>query len=93
MLIERGEHSPSELIDAPGVGGMWWGGSLPEPKYTTAQHVGVQITYCFLDEDPAEVGLNLRPILEERWRGKSIEPLFAAPFHVLVPHQWDRFVP
>jgi hypothetical protein len=93
VLIERGEHSPSELIDAPGVAGVWWGNSLPESKYATAQEPGLQISYCFLDEDPAGVGLNLRPILETRWSRGPIEPLFAAPFHVLVPYQWDRFVP
>jgi hypothetical protein len=93
VLLERGEQAPSELINVPGVGGIWWGSSLPELKYTTAQNVGVQLAYCFLDEDPVRAGANLRPILEDRWRRGPIEPLFAAPFHLLVPYQWDRFVP
>ncbi len=93
VLIERGGHSPSELIEVPGVAGIWWGASLAESKYTTAQEPGLQISYCFLDEDPAGVGLNLRPILEKRWKSGPIEPLFAAPLHVLVPHEWGRFVP
>jgi hypothetical protein len=94
VLIERGGQSHAELIDVPGVGGVWWGGSLPmEARYATAQIDGLQISYCFLDEDPAAAARQLRPVLEARWKRRSIEPLFAAPFHVLVAHQWERFVP
>ncbi len=94
LLIERGEESPAALIDVPGVGGIWWAGSLPMgARYATAQTDGLQISYCFLDEDPADTGLRLRPLLEERWARGNGAPLFAAPFHTLVPHEWNRFVP
>lgn len=94
VLIERGEQSPSELVEVPGVAGIWWGGSLPaDPKYTTAQPAGQQIAYLFLDDDPADAARRLRPALERRWKRHSIEPLLAAPFQVLVPYAWDRFVP
>ena len=94
VLIERGEESPAALIDTPGVGGIWWGSSQPMgPRYATAPNDGLQISYCFLDEDPAETGVRLRPVLDERWARGNIEPLFAAPFHTLVPHEWQRFVP
>ena len=58
VLLERGEQAPSELIDVPGVGGIWWGSSLPELKYTTAQECQEcsSLTGCFLDEDPVSVG-------------------------------------
>src|SRR5262245_62622678 len=37
VLIERGELSPSELVDVAGVGGAWWGGAVAmEPPYPTA---------------------------------------------------------
>jgi hypothetical protein len=94
VLIERGEESPAALIDIPGVAGIWWGNSLPMgARYATAQTDGLQISYCFLDEDPADTGLKLRPALEKRWARGKAEPLFAAPFHTLVPHEWNRFVP
>jgi hypothetical protein len=96
VLIEQGEHSPAELIDVPGVAGMWWGHSLPlGPPYETIPAAGParSITYCFLDQDPAAVGEHLRPALEKRWKSGAVEPFFAAPFHILVPHQWDRFLP
>jgi hypothetical protein len=94
VLVEQGEQSPSELIDIPGVAGVWWGRSLPMgPPYTTTQASGLQIAYCFLDEDPAGTAQRLRPVLERRWTRGGIEPLLAAPFHVLVPYEWDRFLP
>jgi hypothetical protein len=94
VLIERGQRSPAALIDVPGVAGIWWGSSLPMgPRFATAPTEGLQISYCFLDEDPAQTGLRLRPVLEERWAHGSVEPLFAAPLHALVPHEWKRFVP
>jgi hypothetical protein len=94
VLIERGEQSPAMLIDTPGVAGIWWGGTLPAgPRYATAPDDGLQICYFFLDENPADTALRLRPILEARWARGHSEPLFAAPFHTLVPHEWGRFVP
>jgi hypothetical protein len=94
VLIERGEQSPATLIDTPGVGGIWWGSSLPMgPRYATAPNDGLQISYCFLDQEPADTAMRLRPVLDERWARGTIEPLFAAPFHTLVPHEWERFVP
>lgn len=93
VLIERGEQSPSSLLDTPGVGGIWWAGSLANCSYATNQEGGLQITYCFLDEDPPQAAQRLRPVLEKRWGQGSSEPLFAAPFHLLVPYEWERFVP
>ncbi len=94
LLIERGEAPAGELIDVPGVGGAWWGGAQPmEPPFCTRDNSGLQITYCFLDDEPAEVAERLRPVLEKRWSSSSIEPLLAAPFHSLVNYQWDRYCP
>ena len=54
---------------------------------------GQTISYCFLDDDPVSVAERLRPALEERWGEGTITPLFAAPFHPVVPHEWGRYVP
>ncbi|MFI5047148.1 MAG: hypothetical protein ACHQIG_08790 [Acidimicrobiia bacterium] len=94
LIIERGTASPAALVDVPGVGGVWWGGALPmEPPYATADNTGLQITYCFLDEDPAVVGERLRPVLASRWSASEVSPLLAAPFHTLVDYDWARYVP
>jgi len=94
VLIERGVQSGSEFVDVPGVGGVWWGSAQPLPSpYTTRPNDGLQITYCFLDDDPTVVGKRLRPVLLERWARAGIEPQLAAPFHTLVSYEWDRFLP
>jgi len=31
--------------------------------------------------------------LAARWSGVAVEPLLAAPFYPVVPHEWDRYVP
>ena len=54
---------------------------------------GQQLTYCFLDDDPVATAQRLRPVLEKRWSATGVEPLFAAPLHLVVPYEWDRHVP
>jgi hypothetical protein len=94
LLIERGGTPATELIDVPGVGGAWCGGALPmEPPYTTSPNTGLQITYCFLDDDPVQAAQRLRPVLEKRWTRSGVEPLLAAPFHAITPYEWDRYLP
>jgi hypothetical protein len=94
VLIERGAASAASLAEVAGVGGAWWGGALPmQPPYTTTPNDGLQITYCFLDDDPVATAWRLRPILELRWSASSIAPLFAGPFHTLTPYEWDRYLP
>ena len=94
LLIEQGEAPASELIDVVGVGGAWWGRALPmAPPFTTKDNSGLQITYCFLDGEPAEVAARLKPVLEQRWARTGIKPLLAAPFHLLVMYEWGRFLP
>lgn len=94
LLIERGSTSPADLVEVEGVGGVWWGGAEPmEPPYTTRDNGGLQITYCYLDDDPATVGERLKPVLASRWSRSGDEPLLAAPFHALVPYDWGRYTP
>jgi hypothetical protein len=94
LLVERGEAPARPLAGVPGVGGAWWGGALPmEPPYTTNDNTGLQVTYCFLDDDPAAVGERLRPVLAERWAAGGVEPLLAAPYQAIVAYDWGRFLP
>lgn len=93
LLVERGEAPASELVDVPGVAGVWWGTGLSlEPPYATADNAGLQITYCYLDADPAETGEQLRSALGARWTA-DVTPLLAAPFHTIVQYDWDRYLP
>lgn len=94
LMIERGGGSVAELLDVEGVGGAWWGGAEPlEPPFTTRDNSGLQASYLFLDDDPAEVAGRLRPRLERRWSSTGNQPLLAAPFHSLIAYEWDRHLP
>ena len=52
LLIEQGQAPGDALADVPGVAGVWWyhGNLAPAPYATDAR--GMQITYCYLDDDP-----------------------------------------
>ena len=94
VLIEQGGTSGSEFIDVPGVGGAWWGGGQQMRRpFTTRPNTGLQLTYCFLDDDPVQTANRLLPVLEKRWARSGIHPLLAAPFQVIIPYEWDRYLP
>lgn len=93
LLIEQGHASPAPLIDVPGVAGAWWyhGGKPPEPfdRDTT----GLQISYLSLDADPVATAQALQPVLADRWASGAVTGLLAAPFFIVVPFDWDRYLP
>jgi len=94
LLIERGEAPAEALTQVEGIGGVWWASAEPlEPPLVTRDIAGLQITYCFLDDDPPVVARSLRPVLEQRWAATGVEPLLAAPFQSVVPYDWDRYLP
>ena len=94
LLVERGRRTASELTTVDGVAGAWWGTGLGLAlPYGNADNTGLQITYCFLDADPAETGVLLRQKLETRWSDGEVVPLLAAPFHAVVRYDWARYLP
>ena len=93
LLVERGDATVDDLVDVPGVVGAWSAVAVEaDPGVSTAE-VGQRITYCFLDDDPVATAGRFRPVLERRWEGGGVAPLLAAPFHAVVPGEWDRNVP
>jgi hypothetical protein len=92
LLLERGDAPADRLIDVDGVAGVWSAASLAVDKKMASAQAGQSITYCFLDDDPVATAERLRPALEKRW-SDGIEPLLAAPFYLVVPYEWDRYVP
>ena len=93
LLVEEGHQPPMALITVPGVGGAWWADGLAKTPQTTSDKTGVQITYLFLDRDPAETAEDLLQPLHARWAEGSVAPLFAAPFHTITPYDWDHHLP
>ncbi|HKY65870.1 MAG TPA: hypothetical protein VJM49_05850, partial [Acidimicrobiales bacterium] len=92
LLVERGATSPASLVDVPGVAGVWWyRGASDQPAGADVD--GLQISYCYLDDDPVATAERLRPALGSRRSGGDGTPLLAAPFHVPVDYAWDRHVP
>jgi hypothetical protein len=93
LIVEQGAQSPVALADVAGVAGIWWheGGTPPAPRFPDTS--GMQVTYCFLDDDPIETAMRLRGPLKQRWASGGVVPLLAAPFQTLVPFEWDRYLP
>lgn len=93
LLLEQGTMPLDGLLDVDGVAGAWVATSLPVEAHLASAPAGQTITYCFLDDDPVTVAERLRPALRARWDEYGIQALFAAPFHAVVPYEWDRYVP
>jgi hypothetical protein len=92
LLIEHGVAPAGDLADVPGVGGTWWG-SAEVPQRDSTAAVTLQVTFCFLDDDPVTTADRLAPALEQRWAGPELEPRLAAPFYPVVGHECDRYLP
>jgi hypothetical protein len=93
LLLETDAPAPTELVEIEGVAGVWSATSHSVHSTLANAPEGQTISYCFLDDDPVPTAERLRPVLEKRWSDNGIEPLFAAPFHPVVPYEWDRYVP
>src|SRR3954447_8022288 len=92
LLLESATAPASELTEVDGVVGTWAAESRGVDKSLASAQPGQLLTYCFLDGNPIDVAERLRPLLTERWSSPDIRPLLAAPFQIVVPHQWDRHV-
>lgn len=93
LLLERGDAPADPLLAVDGVAGVWSATTLDVDARLASAPVGQNITYCFLDDDPLSTAERLRPVLTSRWGQGGVEPLLAAPFYPVVPHDWDRYVP
>ncbi|MGE2715362.1 hypothetical protein ACQI4L_14990 [Mycolicibacterium litorale] len=87
LLLEPDSTAASDLLDVEGVAGVWSATSLPVGARLASAPAGQTLSYLFLDDDPVVTAHRLRPVLEDA------TPLFAAPFHPVVPHEWNRYVP
>lgn len=93
LLVERGTMPSVDLAGVDGITGTWSATALDVGTNLANTQEGQWITYCFLDDDPVAIAQRLQPVLQAGWRESGNEPLLAAPFHVIVPYEWDRYVP
>jgi len=91
LVIEQGAASPLPLLDVEGVAGVWRAGSQSS-SYASIES-GQQLSLCFLDGDPVATAGRLAPLLESHWQASAVQPLLAAPFQVITPYEWDRYLP
>jgi hypothetical protein len=95
-LIVGDAPVPVDRLSAvAGVGGVWSAAAVdtaPEPGEAVSARQG-HLAYCFLEDDPVTVARNIRPILEQSCLETGRPVSFAAPFHLVVPHEWNRYLP
>jgi hypothetical protein len=93
LIAEQGAESPATLAKVAGVAGIWWHEGVTPPAPGFSDNAGMQLTYCFLDDDPLMTAERLRRPLEQRWAAGAVVPVFAAPFYTVVPFEWERYLP
>jgi hypothetical protein len=100
LLIEEGQAPPSDLVETRGVAGAWWATSATlDPGVDTADgrplstSNGLQITYCFLDDDPVATAPRMSEALQRRWAQSGTVPLLAAPFYTVLGPVYDLHLP
>tara|TARA_R110001592_G_scaffold260403_1_gene525001 strand:+ start:114677 stop:115420 length:744 start_codon:yes stop_codon:yes gene_type:complete len=93
LIVEEGQADASDLIDVPGVAGVWSIDGQPAPEPYEGDFTGTRITYCFLDQDPIATAKALGEQVRKRWESGAVRGLLAAPFFVVVPFDWDRYLP
>ncbi len=104
LIVEKGQAPAHDLVDVPGVAGVWSFHGASAPPSTTSETGkpfppngldvrGQQITYCYLDADPVETGKRLGEHMKRRWASGAVQGLLAAPFFTVTPFDWGRHVP
>jgi len=96
--VTGGDDRPEEiraLSQLDGVAGAWWyAGGVDVERATQAESPpAYRVTVCYLDVRPLQVADSLAQTLQRRWDKGGIVPLLAAPLEIVVPWQWDRYLP
>lgn len=93
LIVEEGHAPAGDLIDIPGVVGVWWyDGAVAPPPYK-ADSSGRQFTYCYIDGDLLATSQPLGEAVGQRWASGAVKGLLAAPFFSVVPFEWTRHLP
>jgi hypothetical protein len=81
-----------QLVEVDGVAGAWMfaPGSRRPDRFDAR---GLDITICYLDDDPVEVARRLAEPMRDRFSRWRTTPRLAAPFETVRPWQWARFAP
>jgi len=75
------------LAAVPGVAGAWRYASSPAISRPRFSEGAVEMTVCYLDDDPATVAKSMAPLLAEVSAARSTRVALAAPFESMMT--WD----
>lgn len=83
-------HALGALLDIDGVAGLWSyrGTSGRHGRVDAAEDL--EVTVCYLDEDPVMVAERVGDHLATYWAEGSVRPLLAAPFEIVEPWRWEH---
>jgi len=89
LLVDEGPGAPDSIVDVEGVAGSWWfTGTVSHTPFTIDSR-GLQLTLCFLDDDPVAVADRVA----ERMSNDAASLRLAAAFQTIVPFDWGRHLP
>jgi hypothetical protein len=80
-----------ELVSVPGVAGAWAYATTPAIRRPMFTDGDLQMTVCYLDDDPAAVGERLAPVVTRATAEAPTRLLLAAPYESMMTWDWDRF--
>jgi hypothetical protein len=80
-----------ELVSVPGVAGAWAYATTPAIRRPMFTDGDLQMTVCYLDDDPATVGERLGPVVTRATAQAPTRLLLAAPYESMLIWDWDRF--
>ena len=90
MIVEEGRAPAGDLVNIPGVAGVWW---YDGTASSSSDSRGRQFTYCYVDGDLLATSGRLSVAMRQRWASGAVKGLLAAPFFSIVPFEWNRYLP
>ena len=93
LIVEEGHAPAGDLVNVPGVAGVWWYHGAASTPPSNADASGRQFTYCYIDDDLLPTSQLLGEAMRKRWASGAVKGLLAAPFFSVVPFEWNRHLP
>jgi hypothetical protein len=86
-----GHDRLGELVAVPGVAGAWRYASSATSRHPRFSEGNVEMTVCYLDDDPATVAKRLGPVMSRAAAERPTRLELAAPFASMMAWDLDQF--
>ena len=95
LLLETGASAPpTHLVDVDGVAGVWSATSQSGRRELGERPCGPDDLVLLPRRRPgSHRETTCARSSEKRWNDQGRRTALRAPFHTVVPHEWDRYVP